>query len=34
MKVLGEDYDTRSVQHMDNMEQMNMLNLELMENVE
>ena len=34
MKVLGEDYDTRSTQHMDNMEQMNLLNLELMENVE
>ena len=34
MKVLGEDYDTRSEQHMDNLEQMNMLNMELRDNVD
>lgn len=34
MKILGQDYDTRSEQHLDNLEQMNMLNMELRENVE
>lgn len=34
MKVLGEHYDTNSKQHIENLEQMNMLNIELMENVE
>ena len=34
MKILGEDYDTRSQQHSDNNEQMKMLNMELRENVE
>ena len=34
MKVLGEHYDTNSQQHLDNLEQMKMLNIELEENVE
>jgi len=34
MKILGQDYDTRSEQHLDNLEQMNILNMELRENVE
>jgi len=34
MKVLGEHYDTNSEQHLSNLEQMNMLNVELRENVE
>ena len=34
MKVLGEHYDTNSQQHLDNLEQMKMLSIELEENVE
>ena len=34
MKVLGDHYDTNSQQHIENLEEMNMLNIELMENVE
>lgn len=34
MKVLGEHYDTNSQQHMENLDQMKMLNIELEENVE
>jgi len=34
MKVLGDDYDTNSVQHIENQELMQQLNIELMENVE
>lgn len=33
MKVLGEDYDTSSAQHLENLEKMNQLNHELSENV-
>lgn len=34
MKVLGAEYDTNSQQHLDNLEQMNQLNIELSERVE
>ena len=34
MKVLGENYDTNSEQHLDNLAQMEALNVELRENVE
>lgn len=34
MKILGQDYDTQSEQHLSNLEQMNALNIELMENVD
>jgi len=34
MKILGKDYDTRSQQHMDNQQEIQMLNMELSENVE
>ncbi len=34
MKVLGQDYDTNSEQHLANLEQMNNLNLDLMDNVQ
>jgi len=34
MKILGETYDTSSPQHLENLEQMNQLNMELRENVE
>lgn len=33
MKVLGEDYDTSSPQHLENLEKMNSLNMDLQENV-
>jgi len=34
MKILGEDYDTNSEQHLANLEAMKQLNYELQENVE
>ena len=34
MKVLGQDYDTSSAQHIENLESMQRLNLELMERVD
>ena len=34
MKVLGQDYNVHSEQHLENVEQMNQLNLELRENVD
>jgi len=34
MKILGDTYDTSSPQHLENLEQMNALNMELRENVE
>lgn len=33
MKVLGEDYDTSSPQHLENLEKMKQINMDLMENV-
>ena len=34
MKILGRDYDTRSQQHLDNLEAMQALNMELQDHVE
>ena len=34
MKVLGEDYDTKSEQHLENLEQMTKLNIQLIEAVD